>query len=567
MKTYNQLSAPAKRALDDFEFFRLRYFGHVSTPWQVMAAMKMLELRETDEREYVVVNVGPGSGKSTLFSHDLLAWLAVRDRSIRCMIGSISEGTVRDYTRRLRNNFERLVPDTANSVEMARGIKVDSEATLVAEFGRYKPDRIDRWQERSFVIATENDQAGSNKEVSFAGFGQDSKFIGGRYDVIVWDDLEDLKVVPTTEQREQKERWFENIAESRLEPGGLLILQGQRLHADDIYRWALNQKTLLFDEDNEIIEEVEGPPRYKHIIYKAHYEELCAEGSHRMDAPAWPEGCLLDPHRLPWRFLAPKKAQSPETFATVYQQEDTNPGVALVRKEWIEGGKDSNGELHPGCLDKDRGINQLPEGLAGKLLQIVTVDPSPTKYWSIISWAYSQQSKYRYLLDLVNEAMEAPDLLGYSTQTHKFYGVLEDWWHRSVEAGRPIQYVIVEEVAAQRFLLQYDHVKEWQRQRHVRIIAHGTHRNKADAKYGVQMIGPLYRDGLIRLPYGDDAARHATMKLTRELYRWTPGGNTRDDNVMSHWFMEWQLGTNALFKEHDTAPPTRNVPKWLRRTA
>ena len=39
-------------------------------------------------KRYLVVNCPPGSGKSTLFAHDIPAWLTVRNRQIRGMIGS-----------------------------------------------------------------------------------------------------------------------------------------------------------------------------------------------------------------------------------------------------------------------------------------------------------------------------------------------------------------------------------------------------------------------------------------------------------------------------------------------
>src|SRR5690348_17364171 len=61
--------------LDDFPKFRERYFHRVSTPWQADAAKRLLALTQTPEKSYVVINVAPGSGKSTLFTHDIPAWL------------------------------------------------------------------------------------------------------------------------------------------------------------------------------------------------------------------------------------------------------------------------------------------------------------------------------------------------------------------------------------------------------------------------------------------------------------------------------------------------------------
>src|SRR6478609_8745069 len=82
------LSDEASKALEDFAYFRKRFFGRRSTPWQERAAYEILRSVQSEDREYVVVNCPPGSGKSTLFTHDVICWLIARDRTIRIMIGS-----------------------------------------------------------------------------------------------------------------------------------------------------------------------------------------------------------------------------------------------------------------------------------------------------------------------------------------------------------------------------------------------------------------------------------------------------------------------------------------------
>ena len=63
-----RLSAEAKHALEDFDYFRRRYFGRISMPWQLLAIEDLVRLLHTDEREFVDLNEPPGSGKSTLLS-------------------------------------------------------------------------------------------------------------------------------------------------------------------------------------------------------------------------------------------------------------------------------------------------------------------------------------------------------------------------------------------------------------------------------------------------------------------------------------------------------------------
>src|ERR1700691_3538203 len=45
---YEYLTDEAKRALEDFDYFRQRYFGHVPTPWQREAAETLVGLLESD---------------------------------------------------------------------------------------------------------------------------------------------------------------------------------------------------------------------------------------------------------------------------------------------------------------------------------------------------------------------------------------------------------------------------------------------------------------------------------------------------------------------------------------
>ena len=129
------LSEQAYKALEDFAFFRRRYFGRESTPWQVRAAYDCLRAVETDEREYVVINCPPGSGKSTLFTCDIVTWLIVRDRSIRIQIGSHTERQARMYVNRVKRALEREAPLRADAESLAKGLAFDAEACLVDDYG------------------------------------------------------------------------------------------------------------------------------------------------------------------------------------------------------------------------------------------------------------------------------------------------------------------------------------------------------------------------------------------------------------------------------------------------
>lgn len=548
-KTPRLLNDPAKEALEDFGLFRRRYMGRVATPWQIDAANRIVSLLATPDEEYLVINVPPGAGKTTILS-DVATWCIVRDRAVRILWGSAAQTTASDSTRRIMNELTREDITRAKTTDVRLGLAVDGESTLIADYGSFKP-ATDMWRKEKFVVAQVDGRTAQEKEATVAAFGRDSTFIGGRYDLVIWDDLVSEKTLTSQDTRDKLIDFWDTYAETRIEPGGLVVLCGQRLASDDLYRYVLDLKkgdvtTLDLPPEDERDPDA-GERKYHHVIYPAHDDERCKVGpgeqrhpDHAHGAPYWPDGCLLDPRRLPWQKLATIRVNKAERFAITYQQQDTDPAGALVHPLWLEGGLGTDGIDHPGCKDRDRAIGQYPKNL-GPTINYITVDPSPTKFWAVELWAYQPDSDLRFLIDIERGMMDAPDFLDHNSTTGQFYGLLEDWTQRAAEMGRPINYLIVETNAAQRFMTQYDFFRRWQSTRNVRLIPHTTNRNKADPEYGVQMLAPLYQMGKVRLPAlpGHMWTNKKIQIFARELTRW-PRSAT-DDQVMSQWFGEFNL--------------------------
>lgn len=542
-KVYEELSPEAKRAHDDIAYFARRYFGVVLQPFQVYGTSRIMELAATDDEEYVVINQPPGSGKSTFYTLILPAWLTVRARTIRGLIGSATDTSAKWYVGNLRDALTTPYPITADPESKKRGIAMDADATLVGDFGRFRPEVNDKkWAQDAFFVELPDGVASGQKEPTWSAFGRSSNFLGLRVPFAIWDDVYDPAKNRSADSRDELKAWWSDIAEKRLEPGGLLILQMQRLDPDDICRYALDMGGTIIRDEGE-------PKKYHHIKFQAHYDELCRD-DHGPDAtPFDPEhpldgGCLLYPKRLPWSKLDAESQNNPN-YEMVYQQADVAAAESLVDMLWVEGGTDpKTRESYPGCLDKERATCEVPQGLAGKLLSVMTVDPSPTQYWALEWWGVrcDPDPQERYLLDIVRQKMSAPDFLDWNQETQSFTGLLNDWWLRSKDLGAKITHVIVEENAAQRFMLQYDVVKRWQRQTGVSIIRHNTGRNKADAELGVQSVANHFRYGRVRLPYKHSILNHsrrAVEQFVKEHVQY-PRGRT-DDTVMAYWFLEWNL--------------------------
>jgi hypothetical protein len=492
-----------------------------------------------------------------LFTNDIVLWLICRDRSVRVLIGSSTQRLAENYTNRLRRTLERARPLPENPMQ---GRPFPAEAALAQDFGRFRPPVTsgDMWTRSQFTVMQLDADTVEDKEPTCAAYGMDTEFLGHRANLVIWDDLVTSRVLRSAEMIERQRQWWVEEGETRLEPGGLLILQGQRMGAEDLYRYCL---------DMEMGEGGGRERKYRHVVYPAHFEDRC-EGDHGPDAHPWPEGCLLDPVRLPWggpKGLVTIQRNRGQAYRVQYQQEDVDPEEVLVPRLWVDGGVDpATGEMLPGCWDPGREAGEVPRGLAQPLVSVATADPSPTKFWAIAWWLVQPSTGQRLLLDLIRQAMDAPDFLDWDHQNQRFFGIMHEWQERSKEQGAPITYWIIEVNAAQRFMLQYDHVRRWQRMAGVQIIGHSTHRNKADPDFGVQMVKNLYRFGQVRLPGGKITGRLAALKLIDEVTRYPH--TSSDDCLMAQWFLEYQLAAGALRHVGRKREPTRlRRPSWMLR--
>jgi hypothetical protein len=572
------------RALDDFEYFRWRYLGRRSRPWQAEAAHSTVEWLRSEETEFIVVNLPPGAGKSTLFTNDIALWMIVRDRTIREFLGHRVKDEAEKYARRMKRALERtrpLPPDPS------QGRMESAEGCLAVDYGRFQPRTGDVWRADEFTVLAEfaeEETAIEDKEATVTAKGMGTEFLGMRSELVVWDDLVTQRILSSVDQIENQRVWWDNEGVTRVEPGGCLMLVGQRMGPEDLYQHCLDERLPPDDEEPEFIEnltaeeyneylEIRGRTRYRHIIFPAHFEDRCNGKHGRGEEYAYPDGCLLDPVRLPWlgtNGLITIRANNEAKYRVQYQQENSSAADVLVPRAWIDGGRDSDGNMHPGCLDRFRGLAEVPKGLNAPVFSIASVDPSPTNYWAIQWWLYHPASEQRYLIDQIRKKMEAPDWLDYNELERTYYGIAHDWQARSKAMGYPITHWIFEQNAAQRFVLQQRLVRAWQSLHGVAVIAHNTTVRKLDEKFGVEMLRDRYKYGQVRLPYRTDelsfAAKRASDYLIREVTTY-PHGAT-EDCLMAQYFFETNLQMIvANYRDPHEEEQTEWRPSWMRRRA
>lgn len=607
----------AHEAWHDFGYFRVRYFNRRHIPWQVemcQILMGWMELGKAAQESgdeisggdivKGALNTPPGGGKTTTVSHDFPAWLITRNRNLRVGLGSRTTGQAEKYVRRLRNSFEKNV-------------------LLNLEYGRYKPLEPEVWRKDQFIVdGVTGHEASLEYMLSLAGFdhrdprvmkryrdpedsiheilasldsvyvtgekeptvsslSQEMGFLGGRYELNLWDDLCDRSNSRTPEQRESLAEWWFAEAESRCEPGGLVALIGTRFGKYDLYRHC-RDLTYSSDEDvDEILAEAasgtmteeqlqavredlekEMVDRYgyqvgdlwtpdRHSKEMRHsrpvyfYHRFPAHDDHKCQNPGSMRNadhvdCVLDPKRFNYRFLMKKQASDPRKFNLTYQQIDEATEENLVQQVWLTGGVDKQGIVVPGCYNYERRLLEIPKDLKPEnCFSIATVDPSAQNWWSLQWWVWDAVADVDYLINLLRIRLSAGNFLDWNRQTRQFQGVMNDWQIASVLSGWPISLWIVESNAAQRYLFQYRWVKDWMKETKTLIKGHETGANKADADYGVETVGPRYRQGLVDLPFNqqDLKTRVVIGEFAKELTEW-PDGLT-EDMVMGHWFLHF----------------------------
>jgi hypothetical protein len=571
---HDELKPEALAALSDFGLFQRRYLGRVASPWQVELANVVVKAfergRETGEVQYLVVNAPPGVGKSTTNTLDIPLWLICRNRAIRGATFSNTQTAANRYVLAIKRVLERTLPVRGDPAKVAAGLELDALATLADDYGTFKPEQRDVWSRSEFVVAQMGGFPIEEKESTWTAFGFDSQYLGMRLDFMVADDVVDNKSIRTLETIDKQRTDWNTVAENRVDPGGVLLLQGQRLGTNDLYAYCRDKPAGIDEEDDE--NPVRQRRMYQHTVFKAHYDDRC-EGVHRPAvAKPYPDGCLLDPRRMPWTKISSAKQGDSYTYYIVLQQEDMDPRDTLVKKSWVYGGTDPDtGEMLPGCLDRDRDICELPKNLAGRLVSYATVDPSAARWWCVQWWVCRTENgepHERYLMDLDRRKMMAPDLLDWHDSTRSFAGTMDAWQQRSVELGWPISHWIIERNGAQRYLLQYEHTKRWMAKWGVAVIPHETNVNKLDPDKGLQTLRSVWHFGLVRLPWkGNSTGTMATggghgyirsMKLVDEVTH-LPDHPT-SDCAMAEWFGEFHL---RKITPRASELPEEDRPSWL----
>lgn len=578
-KSWAELSTDARTGLQDINAFGLMFLARRPAAWRYESAMRAVDaVTDKSRRTFTVVNLPPGIGKSTFFTLDLPLWLVTGGgtldpefgRALRMLLGSWTMNLSTHYVNRVRRIMELVRP------YWDKDQRAEATHSVVREYGRFKPiagqGEEKLWTREQFLVAQIGNRDIVEKEPTFMAASRESGFLGDRYDFCSWDDLVTTKTarkfLRDPDGVQDFTDWFEDEAETRVEPGGSLWLVGQRLGRNDLFR---NRLDVVYTGSDG-----ETKHRYDHIVFPAHRDDLC-DGDHRQWVPAsadaLEDGCLTDSWRLPWEELV--QLQQRSNYRTVYQQEDADPETVLIQESWLDGGIDPWGYDAPGCKDPERGFWEHPTKY-GPMLDYAVVDPSgKAGYWAIEWWAIQADpsipitERRRFLIFGERRKMMAglaSGFLDWDPAAREHVGRMDELQRISIVGGHPIRVWVIEQNSAHTYLFQTYAFKLWkQKFPYVAVFGHETQKNKADPERGVEAALPMgYRAGLKRLPAkpGKEALNYMRVKraeLTTYPY------STTTDTVMADWIGEYNLEriVHSARRSMTTKAPDLKLPAYL----
>lgn len=528
------LSGAERPTLPNFPRFSEKYFG-MKLFWHQLQWYDILEgkaprdlhpeqVYEPRDPQMVLINTPPFHSKSMTITINYVTYKIVEDPNIRVLIVSKTGQSANKFLSAIKDRLSsktRLFEDLKNDFAPAGGYD-GNEAVWRNNMIYLNPDLRTRGEKDPTIQAL--------------GIGQ--HIYGARADLIILDDCVDLE---NAHEFEKQINWIQNIVDSRLEPGGMMIAVGTRLAAQELYSELRNP---IWYTDGDIpwtylsqpavLEFAEDPENWVTLWPRTNVRPPGKLG----ETPPDPDGMwpMWDGPRL----SKVRSRRSAENWSRVYQQAQVSETATFTTK-MLEGCTDDlrvPGVMVPG----QRGHRQ--DGMSG-LFVIAGLDPAPSNYTAAVVIGVDRATGRRYLLDVWNQHGATPAQIRQLVKAWTVrYGILE--WR-------------IEENGLNNYISQDEEILTWCRSRGVGVFGHLTNKNKWDPQFGVATMANLFLghetgSNMIHLP--NRRGHHGMQSLYEQLIAWYPTPSQAkmptQDCVMALWFAELRARTITDEFDHAT---------------
>lgn len=452
----------------------------------------------------VLLNFPPYHGKTQQWSVNYVLHRMMENPNVRIAVISKTQDFAKKIVHQIKQHLE-----------------LPQYAKLHAAFMPEGGWKGDSWTKTAIYLSGV-DTAQNDPTLQALGLG--GQIYGSRLDVIICDDLIDLKNHHTYKEMAD---WIGTEVASRMDDNGVLIVLGTRMAQPDLY-----------SELRDLTEWDSDAPIWTYFAQPAVLEEP------ERDPDTW---TTLWPERWPGASLAKLRAEanSEGRWQLTYQQADSAltqvfPTGAVMAS--VDGRRAAGPQ-------KDR-----------NLYTVLGVDPAGSGFTAMIVLGLDKATKQRVVLDGWNQAKMPPEQM------------LDKIKAFIVEHN--VRELVIEENAFQSFLVRNQALRDFCFSHGCLITGHYTGARKWDENLGVASLAPLFLscaehdrdsdkwtprpvvDRLITLP--NPKFSGFANELITQLITWQPREGarqqvTKTDLVMALWFAS--IGVQKVLDQ------ARNVPR------
>jgi len=471
-------------------FFSQYYFNITLGEHQARWIKKLVKVKKG-------MILGPcGHGKTEIYSKLLLAWLICRNREVRILLCSKSDGLA---VKNLKN----------------LGRELEENVKLIQDFGRfYNPSAT--WTDHQLYCI----RSKGMKDPTIEAVGLLGAITGGRFDVIVLDDVLDVLNTRSEEQREKVKDYINGTLIPRLEPWGVCWGIGTRKHYNDYYSELIKNKAWVTIVDQAIVRE---PKEWKVIESDEPVELIDSLGEKhevyfQVKITSEDRGECLWPQKWPMENLLLLRYTIGSTvFEREYQNKVLSDESALFKIGWLEKAKDENLTYIKGNFHEWLKRNEFTYIVQGTDPSLVDdrrkAERTDSDYSVITSWGLDKTGN-RVLLGLWRERGVTPAKIEEAIEIE--YRRFEPEYHflESNSFGTIYAHNLINK-------------------RGLRLTKHHTDRRKDDLYVGIPGMAVSFENGKVRLPYKTESDRRLTDAFITEFHGL--GSEKHDDIVMSTW--------------------------------
>ena len=427
----------------------------------------------------------PRHGKSELMIH-FCVWLIIRNPDIRIMWVARNDDMAKQMVGSVKDHLEHNEKLCADFLGQERNYKTPG-----------------KWAALDFTVNTRT--VVGMKSYTMVGVGWTGTILSRDCDFIVLDDVEDDRTVKTPGERQHTREKFAITLDSRIEDHTAVLIIGSRQHPDDLYGYLIENSAW-------------------HAIVNQAHDDACEINPHDLDAHTT---CMLWHERHPYswwysKWQSQKEMGLEHLFEMVWQNRPRPSGLIVFRKEAL---------LDARNFKRNIGDTEWFGKLEKPILlhnQVAGMDPAAVGQQAYWIWIYDSVGHRAYMLDAAIDMGGGLDKYAdYMKAWKKKYDLM--WW---VTERNNIQQVFTTD----------SKIREIQGELGIALDSMQTGSNKHDLEFGLPGMARWFEEGMIDLPYGDEASRQMTDIYIRQAlgYEIDDAGKARNrgksDLLMSAWF-------------------------------